>query len=272
MKRIPKRKCPLKVKSSSPSSAAAPRSPHNAKRPFVLAHFAITADGKISTRAFTPAQFTSRAYKRRLQETRAAADAVLAGRGTVEADNMSMGLSAKDLREARNASGMPAVPLRVMVSNSGRVDLEGKVFRYSSSPLVVFSTSRMPARLRAGVARRADLFLFPGKTVDLSGALQILRADFGVKQLVCEGGGRLLRALAELDLVDGMRLTVAPRVFGGSSAPTLTGLPGDFLLPQREFRIIRQSVEGDECLLDAVRCRRDDPLTISHFPFRISHS
>lgn len=246
---------------------AKPRSARELERPFVLAHFAITADGKISTRAFTPAQFTSRADKRRLQETRAAADAVLAGRGTVEADNMSMGLSAKDLREAREANGMPPVPLRVMVSNSGRVDLDGKVFSYSASPLVVFSTNRMPERLRAGVARRADLFLFPGEIVDLSCALEILRAEFGVKRLVCEGGGTLLRALAERDLLDGVRLTVAPRVFGGGSAPTLTGLPGDFLLPPREFRIIRQSVEGDECLLDAVRAGSP----VSHFPFRISH-
>lgn len=225
------------------------------KRPFVLAHFAITADGKISTRAFTPARFTSPADKRRLQETRAMADAVLAGRGTVTMDNMSMGLSAKDLREARSARGLPPVPLRVIVSNSGRVDLDGKAFRYPASPLVIFSTSRMPERLRADVARRAELFIFSGKSVDLLGALQILHTDFGVKRLVCEGGGTLLRALAEKDLLDGIRLTVAPIVFGGSSAPTLTGLPGEFLRPPREFRFTQFSVENDECLLEAVRCR-----------------
>jgi len=257
----------MKPDSHSPSSAK-PLSLRDAKRPFVLAHFAVTADGKISTRAFTPAQFTSRADKRRLQEARAAADAILAGRGTVETDNMSMGLSAKDLREARKAKGLPPAPIRVMVSNSGRVDLEGKVFSYSESPLVVFSTSRMPERLRSRVARKADLFIFPGKTVDLSAALQILREDFGVKRLVCEGGGRLLRALAERDLVDGIRLTVAPKVFGGYSAPTITGLPGDFLLPPQEFRIIRQSVEGDECIIDTIRAGS----RISHFPFRISHT
>jgi riboflavin-specific deaminase-like protein len=233
------------------------------KRPFVLAHFAITADGRINT----PAQLASRTDRRRLQETRAAADAVLAGRGTAEADNMNMGLSAKDLRESRKANGRSPVPLRVMVSNSGHVDLDGRVFSYSASPLVVFSTSRMPESMRTGVARRADLFLFPGETVDLPGALQILRADFGVKRLVCEGGGTLLRALAEGNLVDGIRLTVAPKVLGGSSAPTLTGLPADFLKAPRAFRIIRQSVEGNECVLDAVRAG----FPISHFPFRIFH-
>jgi len=265
---IPKQKFPGKVKQSSPSPASVKRrSPRDARRPFVLARFSITADGKISTGSFTPAQFTSRADNRRLQETRAAADAILSGRGAVEADNMSMGLSAKDLREARVARGLSPAPLRVLVSNSGRVDLEGRVFRHAGAPLVVFSTSRMPERLRSGVARRADLFLFPGETVDLSAALQVLRDDFGVRQLVCEGGGTLLRALAEGDLVDGIRLTVAPRVFGGRSAPTLTGLPAEFLNPPREFRILRQSVEGDECVLDAIRTGSP----ISHFPFRILH-
>ena len=223
------------------------------KRPFVLAHFALTADSKISTRAFTPARFTSPADKRRLQETRAEADAVLVGRGTVAADSMSMGLPAKDLREARVARGLPPVPLRVIVSNAGRFDLDAKVFQYSASPLVIFSTTRMPERLRSEVARRAELFLFSGQKVDLAQALQILRADFGVKRLVCEGGGTLLRALAEQDLVDGIRLTIAPIIFGGRLAPTLTGLPGGFLQPPREFRITRHSLVGDECCLELRR-------------------
>lgn len=227
------------------------------KRPFVLAHFAITADGKISTHAFTPARFTSAADKRRLQETRAEADAVLAGRGTVAADSMSMGLSANDLREARAARGLPPVPLRVIVSNSGRFDPAAKVFQYSASPLVIFSTTRMPERLRSEVARRAELYLFSGKTVDLGQALGILRTDFGVKRLVCEGGGTLLRSLAEQDLVDGIRLTIAPLVFGGRLAPTLTGLPGAFLHPPREFRITRQSVVGNECCLELRRKREN---------------
>jgi len=225
------------------------------KRPFVLAHFAMTADGKISTRAFTPARFTSPADKRRLQETRAEADAVLAGRGTVAADSMSMGLSARDLRGARVARGLPPVPLRVIVSNAGRFDLGWKVFHYAASPLVIFSTTRMPERLRSEIARHAELFLFRGRAVDCPRALQILRSDFGVKRLVCEGGGTLLRTLAEQDLVDGIRLTIAPVIFGGRRAPTLTGLPGGFLRPPGGFRIVRQSVAGDECCLELLRAR-----------------
>jgi riboflavin biosynthesis pyrimidine reductase len=145
------------------------------------------------------------------------------------------------------------VPLRVIVSNAGNLDPAWKVFKYTASPLVIFSTSRMPARLRAGIARKAELFLFPGRTVDLQKSLEVLRSEFGVKRLVCEGGGTLLRSLAELDLVDGICLTIAPAIFGGRMAPTLTGLPGAFLDRPREFEIVHQSVLNGECFLELRR-------------------
>ena len=229
------------------------------KRPLVIAHFAMTADGKTSTRAFTPSRFTSADDKRRLQEVRAGADAVMAGRGTVAADSMSMGLSRGDLRGGRMARGLPPVPLRVIVSNAGNLDPEWKAFKYSGSPLVIFSTRRMPVRLRSGIARRAELFLFRGRTVDLRKSLEILRAEFGVKRLVCEGGGTLLRSLASLDLVDGIFLTIAPVIFGGRLAPTLTGLPGAFLDPPREFVIVRKSVLDGECFLELRRTKAKGP-------------
>ena len=201
----------------------------------------MTADGKTSTRAFTPSAFTSHADK--VQQVRAGADAVLAGRCMVATDSMSMGI--------------PAVPLRVVVSNSGNLDLAWKVFSYSGAPLIIFSTRRMPARLRAAVARKAELFLFSGRIVDLRKSLEILRSEFGVKRLVCEGGGSLLRSLASLDLVDSICLTIAPLVFGGRLAPTLTGFPCGFITPPREFEIARKSVLGGECFLEFRRKKRD---------------
>ena len=68
------------------------------KRPRVIANFALTADGKVSTRNFTDTTFTSPSDKRRLKEIRALGDALLVGGRTVAADTMSLGLSAVDLR------------------------------------------------------------------------------------------------------------------------------------------------------------------------------
>ena len=221
-----------------------------ANRPFVVAHFAMTVDGKISTRELTPALFTSPADKSRLQEIRAGADAIMAGRGTVATDSMSMGLSREDLRKKRVVKGLPPVPLRVIISNAGKLDPAWKVFKYQESPLVVFSTQKMPVGLRARVAQKAELFLFSDPIVNLVTTLEILRREFGVKRLVCEGGGTLLRSLATLDLVDAVFLTIAPVIFGGRLAPTLTGLPGNFLEPPRDFEIVGKSDSEGECFLE----------------------
>ncbi len=229
------------------SRASAPNLP--SARPRVYAHFAMTADGKTSTRNQTPSLFTSARDKARLQEVRAGADAVMVGRGTLESDSMTMGISREDLRAARLARGLPPVPVRVVLSNSGKLDPAGKAFQYTDSPLVVFSTQRMPLALRAKIVRRAELFLFEGD-VDVRECLQILGRDFGVKKIVCEGGGTLLRTLAEADLLDGLYATMAPVLFGGRHAPTLTGLPGGFLNPIRKFRLREMQVLDGECFLE----------------------
>ena len=236
------------MKRSSPAPRQC-RKTGAAKRPVVAGHLAITADGKISTRRLTPSRFTSAADKRLLQEMRAGADAVMVGRGTLMADAMSLGLSAADLREARIARGRPPVPLRVVISNSGKLDPCAKAFSYRDSRLIIFSTTRMPESLQPRILRHADLYLFPESGVDIREALRILREDFGVRRLVCEGGGTVLRSLAELDLIDEIHLTVAPVIFGGRLAPTLTGLPGPFLAPPREFRITKLAASADECRL-----------------------
>ncbi len=216
--------------------------------PRVHAHFAMTADGKISTRNFTPSQFTSAADKARLHEIRARHDAILAGRGTVAADTMSMRLSGDSLRRARIEKGKPAEPLRVVVSNAGKFDPAWKIFQYRGSPLVVFSTTRMAAKTRTAIAPLCDLHLFESSAVPLRTALAILHADYGVKSLVCEGGGELLRSLAAEDLIDEIHLTIAPVVFGGAKAPALTGLPGDFLPRPLEFRLASMKTLDGECV------------------------
>jgi len=56
----------------------------------VILNLAISADGKISTTGKSPAHFTSKADLERLLEIRKQADAILIGRATLEADQMTM--------------------------------------------------------------------------------------------------------------------------------------------------------------------------------------
>ncbi len=217
--------------------------------PFVTVNFAITWDGRVSTRNFTPADFTSKRDKRRLTEIRATTDAVIAGASTISADKMTMGISDPALRDARVARKQAQHPVRVIVSNSGRVSPALRVFAKDFSTIAIFSTTKMPAPTRAALAAKADLWLHESESVNLRALLATLRAEYRVKRAVCEGGPRLFRALLEAQLVDEIQLTLSAHIFGGTGAPTLTGLPGNFL-PRSTRCVLREMkvVEG-ECFL-----------------------
>ena len=57
-----------------------------------------------------------------------------------------------------------------------------------------------------------------------------------VRTLVCEGGPRLAKALAELDVVDELFVTIAPILAGGADAPGILGISGTFLPSSRVYR------------------------------------
>ncbi len=209
----------------------------------------MTWDGKVSTRNHTPSDFSSKRDKRRLLEIRATGDAVLVGAGTIAADQMSIGLPADDLRASRLRQGLAEYPLRVLLTNSGRLDPELKVFQGAFSPIVIFSTERMPRRLRSALADRATLHLADAPAVDLSAMLATLRREYSVKRLVCEGGPKVFRSLLEAGLVDELHVTLCPRIFGGKEAPTVTSLAGAFLPRGVRCSLRKMEVIGDECFL-----------------------
>lgn len=218
-------------------------------RPVVAVNFAVTWDGKVSTRNFTPADFSSKRDKHRLLEIRATGDALLVGANTLHNDNMTMGLPDEKLRAARIRRKQPAWPLRVIITNSGRINTKAKVFQKDFSPVVIYSTTQMPERTRAALAGKAALHLHKTKTVPLKKMLQHLCEHYEVERLVCEGGPSLFRSLLAEDLVDEINLTLCPLVFGGSGAPTLTGIPGKFLPRAIAAKLEKIERIGDECFL-----------------------
>jgi len=218
-------------------------------RPRVSVNFAITWDGRISTRNHTPSDFSSKSDKHRLLAIRSEADAVLAGAATIAADNMTMGLPDPKLREARQKRRQAEYPLRVLLSNSGKIDPSLRVFEKDFSPVVIFSTERMPQKTRTALASKAELRLAEGSSVDLPAMMRTLRSEFEIDSVDCEGGGSVFRSLLAEDLVDEIHLTLCPRVFGGEKAPTLTGIAGEFLPASVKCVLESMQVEEGECFL-----------------------
>jgi riboflavin-specific deaminase-like protein len=217
-------------------------------RPFVSATFAMTVDGKITTRNFTPVDFTSREDKRHLFRQRARADAVLLGHSTLKRDNVRLGIS-EDLRQERIKRGQTPAPLRVIISNEGKIDSQLRIFQWELSRILIFSTERMPKEVRAALKGKAKLHLNKTRHVNLTEVLRILRRDYKVRRIACEGGPTLFRSMLELGLIDELNLTIAPYLFGGSDAPTLTGLSKEFLSATVNCVMKTMRVAGDECFL-----------------------
>jgi riboflavin-specific deaminase-like protein len=219
------------------------------QRPFVSATFAMTVDGKITTRTFSPVDFTSREDKLHLFRQRALADAVLVGHSTLKRDNVRLGLPQTDLCKARMKRGQTPYPIRVIISDKGKIDSRLNIFQSDISPLIIFSTNRMPRKYQEALEKKATLHLSKAEHVNLAAMLHTLRDKYKIRTVACEGGPTLFRSLLERGLIDRLNLTIAPYMFGGARAPTLTGLSNEFLPASVHCALIDMRVIGKECFL-----------------------
>jgi riboflavin-specific deaminase-like protein len=194
------------------------------KRPFVFINMAMTADGKIATANRAVHTFGSRRDLAHLYELRATADAILCGARTVEFSDATLGNGGENFRRRRLKNGLSEYPIRIVVSGSGSINPAARIFQSHFSPLIILTAKRAPARKLAQLRKLADEVKIFGETeVNFTDALVWLQKHFGVKRLLCEGGGELNDALFRADLVDEIHLTICPKIFGGRQAPTLSG-------------------------------------------------
>ncbi len=211
--------------------------------PAISFNFALSADGKIAAAAGPAGRWTSPADLDRLHALRLAADALLVGRGTLEADRMTLTVPA--------ALNPPHQPLRCIVSRRGGIDPHHRIFSTPGGPIHILITGD-PA------PNHPPATLATIHHASLTGFLATLHRDHAVRRVHCEGGGQLARALLEADLVDTIHLTWAGHtLFGGHDAPTLTGLPGPFLPASRQFQLaaFEPRPHHAECFLTYRRTR-----------------
>src|SRR5207245_10184224 len=112
---------------------------------------------------------------------------------------------AEDCRQGRIRRGQTPAPLRVIVSNAGKIDHQLKIFQADpgkTGPILIFSTKRMPRQVRSALLGKATLHLSKTRDFDLAEMLQTLRRDYRVRRVACEGGPILFRSMLELGLID----------------------------------------------------------------------
>jgi 2,5-diamino-6-(ribosylamino)-4(3H)-pyrimidinone 5'-phosphate reductase len=219
--------------------------------PFVLVNMAMTADGKIATANRRVSSFGSRRDQAHLLQLRATADAVMAGARTVGSQPITLGPGPSKYRRLRLRRGLAEYNLRIVVSGTGRINLNARVFQRGFSPIIVLTTRRVPAdRLKGLRAVATEVKICGAQEINFRTALRWLRKKWGIKRLLCEGGGELNDALFRAGLVNELHLTVCPRIFGGRAAPTIAdGLGADSLARATRLELQSARRQGEEMLL-----------------------
>jgi riboflavin-specific deaminase-like protein len=192
------------------------------KLPFVFVNMAMTADGKIATANRAVTSFGSARDREHLLELRATADAVMAGARTVDSAAINLGPGPAKFRRLRLKNGLMEYNLRIIVSGNGTLNPAAEVFQHRFSPILVLTTGRASkARLRQLRTLADEVKVCGRQEINFREAFCWLRGKWGVKRLLCEGGGGLNDALFRAGLVDELHLTICPKIFGGRNAPTI---------------------------------------------------
>jgi len=186
-------------------------------RPFVLAKWASSLDGKIATAQGGSRWISGRKARRRALLLREEYDAVLVGAATVRADNPLL-----TRRLGRNRS----TPHRRIVLD-GRLTSPERVrlFREPHGVLVVTALPTGHPKVRQLARWGVEVWSLPGSRageVDLQRFLRRLGSS-GVTSLLVEGGGEATWSFLRDGLVDRVLVVVAPRILGGTQAVGAVG-------------------------------------------------
>ncbi len=185
-------------------------------RPYVIAKWAQSLDGKLATRTGDSKWISCEASRKRTHRLRARVDAILVGSGTVLADDPL--LTARDVPLRRRA-------MRVVLDGRLRIPLKCQLLDTASTvPLLVMTSSVKARSMKAKrLARRGvELIACPARS-RRPGVADCLRklAERGITNLMIEGGPAVLTSFLEAGLVDEAWVFVAPRLIGGLGAPTV---------------------------------------------------
>ncbi len=156
------------------------------------------------------------------------ADVVIVGAVTARVENYSgVQLGAAE-RLARRHRGQAEVPPIAVLTRSGQIDRDAKLFhRTEVTPLVLTSAEAAEdTRQRLGsLAEVLDASGTEADSVDLRTALDLL-AGRGLLRVLTEGGPGILGMFTDADLLDELCVTVAPVLLGGHPGRIVTG-PGE---------------------------------------------
>ncbi len=175
-------------------------------RPWVIAKWAMSLDGKIATRNGDSKWISNARSRAKVHELRGRVDAILVGRGTLLADD--------PLLTARPAGARIAA--RIVVSASGKLPETCQwLLTVAQAPVIVATTAPDARELAPWRNAGAEILGIDGPMIPG------LLAELGRRRMtniLVEGGAGLLGSFRDADAIDEVHAYIAPVSIGGVNA------------------------------------------------------
>jgi 5-amino-6-(5-phosphoribosylamino)uracil reductase len=191
-------------------------------RPYLVLNMVSTLDGRIAIDGRS-GPIGDEADRELFHGLRTQADAVMVGAGTIRTERYGRIAKRPERREQRVAEGLAPDPLAVIVSARLRLPVDLPLLQDPDSTVAIVTASE--EELPETPARVVYLRGPAGVELELRPQLERLRAEHGVRSILCEGGPSLNESLVREGLVDELFLCLAPKLAGGPPLTVLTGDP-----------------------------------------------
>jgi diaminohydroxyphosphoribosylaminopyrimidine deaminase/5-amino-6-(5-phosphoribosylamino)uracil reductase len=210
--------CEVGVRAAEANWLLAPyRKLITAGRPWVIAKWAMTLDGKIATHTGDSKWISSEASRRVVHQLRGRVDAIMVGKGTAHADNPLLTARPADSADFKR------VAARIVVDSDASLSLESRLLQTAHDvPLIIAVAASAPRKSIEMLANSG------AEVVSCAGDNYEARLDFLLRELgrrrmtnvFVEGGAQLLGTLFDTRAVDEAHAFICPKLAGGANAPS----------------------------------------------------
>jgi diaminohydroxyphosphoribosylaminopyrimidine deaminase/5-amino-6-(5-phosphoribosylamino)uracil reductase len=192
-------------------------------RPWIIAKWAMTLDGKLATRSGDSQWISSEASRAVVHQLRGRVDGVMVGSGTARADDPLLTARPRSLADVKR------VPTRIVVDSAASLSPQSKLVQTAADvPVFVAVADDSSAAARQRLTA-AHVEVFACRGASHTERLESLLTELGRRQMtnvLVEGGSRLLGMLFDIRAVDEVQVFIAPKLAGGAAAPSPVGGTG----------------------------------------------
>jgi len=216
------------------------------EKPYIILSAAMTIDGKIASKTGDP-ELSDEQDWREVHKLRSTVDAIMVGKGTILKDNPKLHIKYFDHKGY----------YRIVVDSNLSLPIDSNVINFQPQiyPTIICTTEIMSAENVNDFESKNVKILKAGKgkKVDLK-KLMLILLNMGIKSILLEGGGTLNWSFIDLDLIDEMRLTIAPWIIGGKEAISLVEGEGfEKMTEGRKFKLIDVNNRDNYVILKYIR-------------------